>query len=171
MAFDNMDEIEKYVMEQAKDSLLDVQNEVYKIIDKFVKQYYSEFTPKFYERTLQLYKSLVKSEIKKYGNGYIAEIYFDLGMLDYSIKHFTHWVTDDGLYYNPFNPSSFSSDGSFFNRNHSEEKTLSSAMVGSLPHGGKVGGTAIWIESIREIHSKFVPLFKEELIRHGIPVR
>lgn len=172
MTFDNMDEVERYVMEQAKDSLEWMQLKVYDIIRKFLNKYYDEFSPEFYERTYQLFSSLVMTDIKKYGNGYIAEVYFDLSKLDYSMKKFEYWRDyTTGMYYNPFNRSHMSESYWFPNSNHSEQKTLSSAMVGSLPHGGKVGGTAIWIESIREIHSKFVPLFKEELIRYGIPVR
>lgn len=166
-----MDEVEKYVMEQAKDALWWMQWEVYEIIQKFLNKYYSEFQPEFYERTYQLLQSLVRTDLKKYGNGYIAEVYFDLTQLDYSMKKFEYWRNPNGLYYNPFNPSSTSDDGWFRNKNHSEEKTLTSAMVGSMPHGGKAGGTAIWIESLKEIHKNFIPLFKKYLKQNGIPIK
>ena len=69
VTFNNIEEVEKYVLEQARRSLITVQEEVYMIVNRFVKQYYAEFSPEVYERTYQLYRSLVKSEIKKDGNG------------------------------------------------------------------------------------------------------
>ena len=59
------------------------QDEVYKIIKKFLYNYYNEFTPEMYERTYQLLSSLVESRIISKGNGYEAEIYFNFDGLNY----------------------------------------------------------------------------------------
>ena len=171
VTFNNLDEVYKYLEEQAESILWWVQMEVYDIVQKFVDDYYKEYSPDFYERTYQLYESLIRSDIKKIGNTYIAEVYFDKSKLDYSMKRFKYWIGLDGLYYNPFNPASRSTDYWFNNKGYSNDKTLSTAMVGSKPHGGRADGTAIWIESLKEIHKMFVPFCIKELKSRGIPVR
>ena len=92
-------------------------------------------------------------------------------MLDYSMKSFTHWINDDGLYYNPFNSRHTSVDGWFYNKGYNNEKTLSTAMIDSKPHGGRAGGTSVWIESVRTIYQEIRPIFKKYLIQNGIPVK
>ena len=74
MTFNTVEELEKYVLEQARKSLIPIQEQVYAIINRFVKEYYAEYTPEVYERTYQLYKSLVKSDIEK--TKYLLNYYF-----------------------------------------------------------------------------------------------
>ena len=173
MTFNNIEEVEKYVLEQARRSLITVQEEVYMIVNRFVKQYYAEFSPEVYERTYQLYKSLVKSEIKKEGNGYTAYVYFDLDKLDYEMKRFTKWQNVYGAYVQPYTFEA-NADGWFQNdyrSEHSEEKTLHSAMVGDKPHGGYKSGTAIWKESVNMVYKNIRPIFKKYLKQNGIPIK
>lgn len=171
MVFDNMDELINHVHDEAIGVLNNVKWHIRDILEKFLDKYYDEYDPDFYERTYQLYSSLIMTDIKKVGNLYVAEVYFDASKLDYSMKKFTRWIGYDGQFYNPFNPSSKSSDGWFYNKGHDENKTLTSAMIGSKPHGGKASGTAIWIESLKEIHNEFVPFCLREFEARGIPVR
>ena len=102
-----------------------------------------------YERTYQLYQSLVKSEIVPFGNGYKARVYFDLDKLDYAMK------TVNGV--------------STPNSGWSEEKTLSAAAHGS--HGGYTSGTAIYDEPIAVLDSEAYEILKRMLIDSGIPIK
>lgn len=83
MTFKNEAELKKFLLPKCKNALIKSQEQVYQIINRFVKEFYVEFSPEVYERTYQLYKSLVKSDIIPIGNGYKAEVYFDLSELDY----------------------------------------------------------------------------------------
>ena len=83
MVFKNEQQLKSFLLAKCKNALIKSQEQVYQIIDRFVKEFYVEFTPELYERTYQLYRSLVKSDIVQDGNGYKAEVYFDLSSLDY----------------------------------------------------------------------------------------
>jgi 5'-deoxynucleotidase YfbR-like HD superfamily hydrolase len=130
-------------------AIIKSQEQVYQIIDRFVKEYYSEWSPEFYERTYQLYKSLVKSEIEKTSNGYKARVYFDLDKLDYYMKTFNGEPIP--------------------NKGWSEEKTLWSAAHGW--HGGQRSGTAIYDEPIAVLNSEGIEILKRMLIESGILIK
>ena len=83
MIIKNVDEFKKIILAKCKNALIKSQEQVYQIIDRFVKEYYVDYSPEMYERTYQLYRSLVKSEIIPTANGYEAKVYFDLDALDY----------------------------------------------------------------------------------------
>lgn len=171
MTFNTVEELEKYVLEQARKSLIPIQEQVYAIINRFVKEYYAEYTPEVYERTYQLYRSLVKSEIKKVGNGYVCEVYFDATQLDYSMKKFTKLRNVYGAYVNPYTRES-NADGWFKNKNYSEEETLRTALTNEIsPHGGYGAGTPIWTNAIDILNRNIVEIFKKYLKQNGIPIK
>ena len=149
MTFDSMDALKTYIISRCGDAIQKAQEQVYQIIDRFVKEYYAEFSPTMYERTYQLYKSLVKSDIVSTGNGFTAEVYFDIGMLDYYMKKI------NGKEYP--------------NKGWSEEKTLTAAAHGS--HGGYASGTAIWDEPLQVLNTEAYNMLKRMLIASGIPLR
>lgn len=130
-------------------ALSNTASRIYLIIDRFVKEYYAEFSPEIYERTYQLYKSLVKTDVMKTASGYRVELYFDASSLDYAFK------TVNG--------------NKVANVGYDEKKTLSSAMYGS--HGGYENGTAIWDESMAIVHSQLSRILREELVKNGIPLK
>jgi hypothetical protein len=86
-------DLERFMEQRITYALKQTQNEVYKIIQDFIRQYYDEQVfydgqsysnkPNYYERTFQFFNSLVKSEIKKNGNSYYCEVYIDPTQLDY----------------------------------------------------------------------------------------
>jgi hypothetical protein len=86
-------DVEKFLEQKVIYALKQTQNEVYKVIQDFIRKYYDEQVfydgnvmtnkPKYYERTFQFFNSLVKSEIKKNGNTYWCEVYIDPTQLDY----------------------------------------------------------------------------------------
>ena len=169
--FKNIEEIKKDVIRKSEPAIRVMQEKVYQIIDRFVKQYYAEYTPgdshkelekynaslgKFtyastytYERTYQLYQSLVKSRVVSSGSGFKAEVYFDVGKLDYYFK------LVNGV--------------QVHNKGWSEEKTLESAAHGH--HGGQIAGTAIWDEPVVILNQQANEMLKRELIKAGIPLK
>ena len=104
-----------------------------------------------YERTYQLFRSLVKSDIKQTANGWVAEVYFDLDALDYHMK------LVNGI------PRP--------NEGASEKKTLESAMIGEKPHDGYASGTSIWTESLSILNQERYNMLKKVLNDAGIPVK
>lgn len=83
MTFKNEAQLKSFLLAKCKNALIKTQEQVYQVIDRFVKEFYADYSPELYERTYQLYRSLVKSDIVQTGSGYRAYVYFDLGSLDY----------------------------------------------------------------------------------------
>ena len=167
MTFNSIDALKSYILSRSKVAIQKAEEQVYQILDRFMKEYYAEFSPEVYERTYQLYRSLVKSEIIPTGDGYKACVYFDATNLDYQIKHLTRYPVDGG-YMNPYN-GAISSDGTFQNPKGSAELTLESAMHGS--HGGYTNGTAVWDEGIAVLNAEMYNILKRMLRDSGIPVK
>lgn len=168
MVFKTQAELENYLLKQMKNAIIKTQEKVYQIINRFVKEYYSEFTPEVYERTYQLYRSLVMTKIESIGKGYKCYVYFDLDKLDYQVKSFTKTPVNGG-YLNPYTHR-VSPNGQFPNPKGSAEQTLTSAAHGT--HGGlKVGNTAIWDDPIQILNADAINILKEMLIAEGIPVK
>lgn len=149
MTFDSVDALKSHILSKAVTAMSLAQERIYLIINNFVKQYYAEYSPSLYERTYQLFRSLVKSEIKQTADGCEAEIYFDLDALDYHMKRI-HGV-------------------SVPNKGGSEAKTLNAAMHGS--HGGTSAGTAIWDESLAVLKPEAINMLKKALIDAGITIK
>lgn len=171
MTFKSIDDIKKYILLHSKDAVQKTQEQAYQVINRFVKEYYSEFSPSVYERTYQLFRSLVKTDVKSTGNGWVAEVYFDLDTLDYHIKNFTkpeYYNKDKGGYEHPYK-NEISPNGKFNNEGWSEMKTLEAAMAGS--HGGYTDGTPIWDYSIAVLSQEMYHILKRMLNDAGIPVR
>jgi len=167
MTFNSVEALKNYILSKSKVAIRLAQERVYQIIDRFVKQYYAEYTPEVYERTYQLYRSLVKSDIVQTNNGWEAQVYFDLDALDYKMKNLTKWPVDGG-YMNPYN-GAISPDGSFPNPKGSAELTLQAAGRGE--HGGYKVGTAIWTDPLIVLWNNQRDIFKKALIDAGITVK
>ena len=149
MVFKSVDDIKSYIIKKSETAIRFAQERVFLVINRFVKEYYAEYSPVLYERTYQLFKSLVKSDIKRTSNGWIAEVYFDIDKLDYHMKKLHGKEVP--------------------NKGWSEEKTLTSAAHGS--HGGYGEGTAIWDEPIALLTTEAYNILKKSLIDAGIPIR
>lgn len=155
MVFKNEKQLKDFVLAKCRNALIKSQAQVYQIIDRFVKQFYAEFSPEVYHRTYQLFQSLVKSDIVKTKNGYEAYVYFDVDMLDYHL----HTMTVKGRTY--------SYEG---RHDWSEQDILDTAMTGSLPHGGYKEGTQIWNESLSILNVEAIEVLKRMLLSEGIPI-
>lgn len=154
MIFNSIAEFEKYVLDRCKVAVANSEKKVHKVIDTFLKKYYSEFTPKEYIRTYQLLHSLVRSGIRSTGNGYEAEVYFDVGALNYETgyMYLQHTAEHGMLGYATW-------DGA---------KVLETAMQGS--HGGYVDGTPIWDVSMAKLQP-ILDLLLKELRAAGILIQ
>lgn len=166
MNFRSKEEIVAYMRKSLSVAIKKTKEKVYEIIQSFLQNYYKEYSPEIYERTFQLLKSLVKEDVGE--NGFI--VYFDAGALDYSMKslHFRPVGSDMSGYMNPFNHA-VSPDGTFINPHGDGGKSLEAAMHGS--HGGYIGGTAIWDESMDVIKPNIKFYLMEYLKQAGVPVR
>lgn len=154
MVFKNEKQLKDFLMAKCQSAIIQAEEKIHRTIDDCLKQFYSEFTPDEYIRTSQLLHSLVRSGVKTTSNGFEAEVYFDVGKLNYQTgviwtQHGTGYATWDA------------------------ETVLRVAMTGDyggLPHGGYEGGTAIWTESLRRLGNIW-SLLEQELKAQGIPIK
>lgn len=146
MVFKNEKQLKDFLLKKCKSALIKSQEQVYQIINRFVKEFYSEFSPEIYERTYQLFQSLVKSDIVFTGNGYRAEVYFDLSSIDY--------ITGS-------KPSG--------------EQVMQAADYGRHGAMGlavaNFKGTSIWYESLDILNSEAINTLKRMLVSEGIPIK
>lgn len=154
MIFKSEEQLKSYVLEKCKIAVSNSEQKIHNTIDSFLNNYYGEFKPEEYIRTNQLLHSLVRTGVKSVGNGFEAEVYFDVGKLNYEqglmpLQHTPEhgrygWATWDGA------------------------KVLDTAMNGS--HGGYVGGTPIWSSSMSQL-GDIIGLLLKELKAQGIPIK
>lgn len=152
--FSSTAEMKAYILNRSKTAVFNAREKVYHIINECLRVYYGEFEPEEYIRTMQLFYSLVRTDVKSTGNGWEAEVYFDASQLNYEngammLKH----TPEHGRY-------GWATWGA--------EEVLDTAMHGS--HGGYVDGTAIWDDSMGKL-GNIIALIKQKLIEAGIPVR
>lgn len=155
MVFKNQKELESFLMKQSRQALLKAQEEVYKIIKRFLYQFYGEYRPDVYQRTFQLLESLVQTQIVSDGKGYKAEVYFDLSSLNYD----TGW-----------HPTG--------------EQVMDAAKqgyhgaIGDIPNSDKQfkyvdigGGTRVWDDPKKVLDARAIDILVDMLRAEGIPVK
>ena len=162
MTFNSLDELKNYILSRSKVAIEQAREKVYDVIAKFLFQFYEEFEPDVYVRTYQLLCSLVKTDVKQTGNGWTAEVYFDVNALDYSTRVV------------PIQFHGASSNNTYQRNSWTHENdlwVLETAMTGAKPHGGYESGTAIWKESLKVLNKEKRSILKKSLIDAGIPVK
>lgn len=146
MVFKNEEQLKSFLLQKCKNALIKSQEQVYQIINRFVKEFYAEYNPEMYERTYRLFSSLVKSDIIQTGSGYEAQVYFDLSSLDY--------VTG---------------------ARPSGEQVMGAAEWGRHGAMGLAvadfKGTSIWHEPLEILNAQAINILKKMLISEGIPIR
>lgn len=147
MVFHSMDELKQYILSRSQNALQKSIEQVYQIIDRFVKEFYAEFSPVMYERTYQLYRSLVKTDVESTGNGYKAYVYFDYSSLVYTTGS---------------SPSG--------------QQVMNAASYGGHGAEGLhviAGGTGVWSEpmEILDGQKQAIEILKRMLIAEGIPIK
>lgn len=156
MVFKSEEQLKNFLLGKCKNAIAQAEEKVHRTIDDCLQQFYGEFTPNEYIRTQQLLHSLVRSGIKSTGNGYEAEVYFDVDKLNYQqgaveLQH----TGEHGMYGNA------TWDG---------ETVLRVAMESGVPHGGYAEGTAIWSASMSKL-GNILKLLEQELKAQGIPIK
>lgn len=136
-------QIKKDIESKAKVAVFNTREKIYSVIEKNLRVYYGEFSPEEYIRTQQLLNSLVRQ-----GSGLHAEVYFDAGALNYKTGVIE---TQHGTGYATWGAA----------------EVFDTSMHGS--HGGYVGGTAIWDNSMSEL-GDIIALIVKELRAAGLPV-
>jgi hypothetical protein len=129
MAFSNEADLKAALVAVCTNAVAQVEEKVYTEFAGNLNQYYGEFIPAEYIRTGALYGSLDRTGVKSSGSGASAEVFFNTpsyqtGQIPLQSGR-TGYATWSG------------------------EQVLDTAMHGS--HGGYVGGTAIWDESIASL--------------------
>lgn len=172
MVFKREEELERFLLQKCKEAITQTEQKVFDVIDKCLRRFYAEFEPEFYIRTQQLLHSLVRSRVVSDGKGFKAEVYFDVGLLNYEKgsvllkKTMTIPIlTKNGdIRYIQTN---------YGYANWDENTVLNVAMTSGLPHGGYASGTAVWEDAMRALASLggvFEMLLKE-LKAQGIPIK
>lgn len=146
MTFKNEAQLKNFLLQKCKSAIIKAQEKVYKILDLYMQRFYADYDPVMYERTYQLMHSLVKSDIAFTGNGYEAEVYFDMSKLNY-----------------------------LTGRQPSGEQVVDAAAYGGHGATGlKIvygGGEDIWFTPLEIINAEAVETLKNMLILEGIPIR
>lgn len=88
MLINNANELNNMLKKVAMEAMNQVREQVSDCIDKFIKQYYAEYTPidenkGGYRRTYQFFDSLVIPSVKANGNTLTCEICLDPGSMNY----------------------------------------------------------------------------------------
>ncbi len=162
MVFKNQKQLESFLLKKCHSALVKTQEKVYRILDKFLNDFYKDYTPgtytdwdgteKFYrgyDRTYQLLHSLVKTEIIPSKNGYEAQVYFDYNSLKY----------DDGN-----RPSGLQ-----------VMEAAAQGLHGAIGEGfwyfdGQTG-VSVWNDPIEILDAKAIEVLKNMLIAEGIPIK
>lgn len=154
MLFNNDKQLENYLLMKSKSAVSGVERKIHDTIDKCLRQYYAQFEPNEYIRTEQLLHSLVKTDVKKVGNGFVAEVYFDESAMNYETGsiEIKSTATKDMWGYATWGA----------------EQVLDTSMHGT--HGGYIPGVPIWDKSMAIIGDVYA-LIKQELIAQGVPIK
>ncbi len=156
MILKNEAQLKSVLLSKIKSAVVQAEEKVHRTIDSCLQQFYNEFTPDEYIRTKQLLHSLVRSGVKQVGNGFEAEVYFDVGKLNY----------EQGVM-----PLQHTSEHGMYGwATWSNQTVLDVAMTSALPHGGYASGTAIWTESMNRM-GNVLKLLEQELRKQGIPMK
>lgn len=117
-------------------AVAEVEERVYGEFSGNLKKYYGEFTPAEYIRTNALFGSLNRTGVRSGGSGASAEVFFTTPGYQTGVMQLQSTPITGRLGYATW-------DGG---------KVLDTAMHGS--HGGFIGGTAIWDESMSALGGK-----------------
>ena len=154
--FSSEAELKSYILKRTQVAVNNVADRVYDIIHEVLEKFYA-YEPDYYIRTERLLKSLVKTRAVPDGDGYTAEIYFDVGKLDYPVGEVDI-------------KKPFPNGKDYGYATWSGENVLNAAMSGS----GTVtwrNQTAVWDESFPKIDGKAIDMLVKELSAAGVPLQ
>lgn len=143
MRINNDSALTKAIMNTMQGALRDIQNKAYGVIKYYMNEYYTEYSPIWYERTFAFYKSLVKSEIIKIPKGYKCSVYIDLDKMDEYYRNTGQEVMD-----------MINSGYHFHTSLNGSERIHNGVYSDPYDAKGDRKGTAVWDESMDEISKK-----------------
>ena len=149
MVFKNENDLKKFLLQKCQIAVTQTQNKIYAIIKRALVEFYHDYDPLLYERTNQLLHSLVKSNIRQVGNGYEAEVYFDLSGINYTTGN-----APTGK-----QVMAAASQG------------LHGAIGSNLLYRQGDTGADVWNTPIQEIDARAIDMLVQELRAQGIPIK
>lgn len=156
MNFKDMTSLENAVMLKIQNAMQKSLEEVYQIIDRFVKEYYVEYSPEEYVRTYQFYKSLVKTEVIRNGNSCSFEIYFDEDKLDY----YTKLIQTNSTTY-----------GAYTNKGYNLTAIMDNILNKGYHSPKKPRGTAVYVKSLKILDKQLFNILKRMFKESGLNVK
>lgn len=145
--FKSSKELKDYIIGKSYEAMQRAEEYVYSLIDRYLQDFYRDYDPSSYTRTDQLLRSLVKSDIRKSGNGWESYVYFDYTSLKYTTGS------------RPTGEQVVSAAA------HGEHGAEGLKMMSGNT------GVDVWNTPVEIINSEFMGKFKEYLIQAGIPVK
>lgn len=155
--FSSEAELKRHILKEARVAVNSVADKVYDIIHGVLENFYSSYDPYYYIRTERLLKSLVKTRAVPDGDGYTAEVYFDVSKLDYPLGKVEI-------------QEPFPNGKTYGYATWSGSKVLDAAMDGSNVRTWR-NPTSIWGESFPKIDSKAIDMLVKELRAAGVPLQ
>ena len=149
MVFKNRNELLRFLYDKAYDALRDAQVVVYDIIQDYLQQFYADYDPVLYERTEQLLRSLVKSDIRSSSKGFVADVYFDLSSLNY--------VTGN----QPTGEQVMKAAA----------QGLHGAIGSNLLYVQGDTGIGVWNDVLQALDAEAIRILRDRLVERGIPIK
>ncbi len=78
------EQLEAEIMKGLRAAAATGRMKAYEVIQEVLYRWYGSYKPKQYDRTLQLFHSLVMDELKKTADGYESVVYFDVSKIKYT---------------------------------------------------------------------------------------
>lgn len=82
----NINELQKALQPVMMGAVNCLADQVYKVLNYFLNDYYKGWTPTSYQRTEDFLRSAVKTEAKMIGNKCVASVYIDYASMDNYVK-------------------------------------------------------------------------------------
>lgn len=82
----NMNELSKALQPTFKEMVNQMADQVYQILNYFLNDYYTGWTPESYQRTKDFLFSAVKTEARPYKGGVKAEVYIDYESMNHYVN-------------------------------------------------------------------------------------
>ncbi len=82
----NINDLEKAIQPAIQGMVNQLADQVYKVLNYYLNDYYTGWTPESYQRTKDFLYSAVKTEAKLVGNKCVASVYIDYDSMDSYVK-------------------------------------------------------------------------------------
>jgi hypothetical protein len=154
MTFKNEAQIKKFLSEQCAKAVKNTKEKVHEELAGNLNQFYTEFKPKEYIRTGELFNSLEETDVIRTGNQHMSRAEAEVG---FNVPHYEHGEV-------------LLQSGQYGISYWDDEYILDVVMTDDEPHGGYAEGTAIWNESMKNLGGKqgIKNLIKQELKKQGL---